>query len=303
MEFINADTIEKYNNFFGFRTQHPLVSVVHFDGSHDRDNYRMNLGFYALFLKKTGGCVINYGKTIYDFGEDTVVSFAPSQTISIRRVDNAPVPKAVGLLFHPDFLHRTPLASKIKQYSFFSYASNEALHLSEEERVIVEDYMKKIERELEQAIDKFSKPLIISNIEVLLNHCMRLYERQFVTREVLNSDVLVRFENLLNDYWDSGEAKIFGLPSVKYFADKVCLSSNYFGDLVKAETGKTPHELIQVKMVEIAKNAMLDPNLNTKQVADMLGFQHTQHFLRFFKRQTGFTPREFVLKDLARVKN
>lgn len=303
MEFINADTIEKYNKFFGFRTQHPLVSVVHFDGRHEIISYRMSLGFYALYIKKTSGCVINYGKTIYDFDDDTVVSFAPYQTVTINHVDKAPIPKAVGLLFHPDFLHRTQLAYKIKQYSFFSYASNEALHLSEEERLIVEDYMNKIERELEHPLDKFSKPLIISNIEVILNYCMRFYERQFVTRQELNSDVLVRFESLLNDYWDSGEAGIYGLPSVKYFADKVCLSSNYFGDLVKAETGKTAHELIQLKMVEIAKNAMLDPKLNTKQVADMLGFQHPQHFLRFFKRHTGFTPREFVLKDLVRAKN
>lgn len=184
----------------------------------------------------------------------------------------------------------------MKQYSFFSYASNEALHLSVEERIILQDYMEKITRELEHPIDKFSKPLIISNIEVLLNYCMRFYERRFVTREEMNNDVLVRFEQLLDGYWDSGMAKRYGLPTVKYFADKICLSPNYFGDLVKSETGKTAQEYIQLKMADVAKNAMLDGECNTKQVADMLGFQHPQHFLRFFKREVGCTPKEFRAK-------
>ena len=152
------------------------------------------------------------------------------------------MPEADALLFHPDFLHRTPLAQKIRQYSFFSYASNEALHLSADERVIIQDYMGMIAHELEHPIDRFSKPLIVSNIEVLLNYCMRFYERQFITREELNNDVLVRFERLLDEYWESGMAERYGLPTVKYFADKICLSPNYFGDLVKAETGKTARD-------------------------------------------------------------
>ena len=181
----------------------------------------------------------------------------------------------------------------MKQYTFFSYASNEALHLSVDERVIVQDYMDKIARELEHAIDKFSKPLIVSNIEVLLNYCMRFYERQFITREELNNDVLVRFERLLDDYWDSGMAERYGLPTVKYFADKICLSPNYFGDLVKAETGRTAREHIQLKIVEKAKSALFEPETSIKQVADLLGFQYPQHFLRFFKKEVGCTPKEY----------
>lgn len=158
----------------------------------------MTLGFYALFLKKTTWCIINYGKTVYDFDDETVVSFAPGQTVGIHRLEDGPAPEAIGLLFHPDFLHRTSLGQKMKQYSFFSYASNEALHLSTEERIILQDYMEKIVRELQHPIDKFSKSLIISNIEVLLNYCMRFYERQFITREDMNHDALTRFERLLN---------------------------------------------------------------------------------------------------------
>ena len=299
MDIIKADTIEQYNRFFGFETRHPLVGIVHFDSSVPQPTHRMTLGFYALFLKKTTGCIINYGKTVYDFDDETVVSFAPGQTVGIHRLEDGPAPEAIGLLFHPDFLHRTSLGQKMKQYSFFTYASNEALHLSTEERIILQDYMEKIVRELQHPIDKFSKSLIISNIEVLLNYCMRFYERQFITREDMNHDALARFERLLNDYWDSGMAKQYGLPTVKYFADKICLSPNYFGDLVKSETGKTAQEYIQLKIVEMAKNAMLTPDLNIKQIADMLGFQQPQHFLRFFKREVGCTPKEYRIKNSA----
>lgn len=298
-DIVKADTIEQYNRFFGFETRHPLVSIVHFDSSVPQPTHRMTLGFYALFIKKTTGCIINYGKTIYDFDDETVVSFAPGQTVGIYRIEDGPAPEAVGLLFHPDFLHRTSLGQKMKQYSFFSYASNEALHLSTEERIILQDYMEKIVRELQHPIDRFSKSLIVSNIEVLLNYCMRFYERQFITREDMNHDALSRFESLLDDYWDSGMAKLYGLPTVKYFAEKICLSPNYFGDLVKSETGKTAHEFIQLKIVEMAKNAILTPELNIKQVSDILGFQQTQHFLRFFKRETGCTPKEYRIKNSA----
>ena len=298
-DIIKADTIEQYNRFFGFETRHPLVGIVHFDSSVPQPTHRMTLGFYALFLKKTTGCIINYGKTVYDFDDETVVSFAPGQTVGIHRLEDGPAPEAIGLLFHPDFLHRTSLGQKMKQYSFFSYASNEALHLSTEERIILQDYMEKIVRELQHSIDKFSKSLIISNIEVLLNYCMRFYERQFITREDMNHDALARFERLLDDYLYSDMAAKEGIPTVKYFADKICLSPNYFGDLVKQETGKTAQEYIQLKMIAVAKERMLDPAGTIKRIAESLGFQHPQHFVRFFKRQEGCTPKEFRNRMMA----
>lgn len=296
MEIYEADTIEEYNRFFGFETRHPLVGIVHFDESVNQIDHCIHFGFYALFIKKTTGCIINYGKTVYDFDDDTVVSFAPRQTVGVHPVGDGPVPESIGLLFHPDFLLRTPLGQKIKQYSFFSYASNEALHLSTEERLILQDYMSKIERELQHPIDKFSKSLIISNIEVMLNYCMRFYERQFITREELNHNVIGKFEQLLDDYLDKGMGAVHGTPSVKYFADKVCLSPNYFGDLVKQETGKTAQEFIQFKMINFAKNSLINPDLSTKQITELLGFQYPQHFTRFFKKQMGITPREYQLQ-------
>lgn len=293
MDIIKADEIKQYNDYFGFETRHPLVEVVHFDRDYNQQPHRMTFGFYALFLKKTKGCTINYGRTIYDYDDETVVSFAPGQSVGISRTDDGVVPEAYGLLFHPDFLHRTPLAQKMRQYSFFSYSSNEALHLSQEESSILQDYMDKITRELQHPIDKFSKPLIISNIEVMLNYCMRFYERQFATRSDMHHDALIRFEQLLDEYLDTGLTMTYGIPTVKYFADKICLSPNYFGDLVKSETGRTAQEYIGLKMTNAAKDAILDQNKSVKQVSEALGFRYQQHFVRFFKKQVGCTPKEF----------
>lgn len=293
MDIITADTIQQYNQFFGVKTMHPQIGIIHLNRSENQPTHKMTFGFYALYLVKTVGITMDYGKTKYDFDDGTVICLAPGQTIGVHRMPDGPVPVAIGLMFHPDLLHGTALAKKMKQFTFFSYTSNEALHLSSEECAVIQNYMDNINRELEHPVDKFSRQLFVSNIEVLLNYCMRFYERQFVTREELNNDVLARFEQLLNEYWDSGEAKIYGLPTVKYFADKICLSPNYFGDLIKAATGKSAQERIQSKIIEMSKEAILNPRLNTKQIADMLGFQYPQHFLRFFKKQVGYTPKEF----------
>lgn len=293
-EILRVDTIDRYNDLFGFRTRHPLVGVVRFD-TDSSPSYRMTVGFYCLFLKQTKGCRINYGKTSYDFDDQTVVSIAPGQTVGFTDIEGVPK-RSVGLLFHPDFIRGTSLGQKIKRYNFFAYEANEALHLSEEERVIVLDCLRKIELELEHAIDKHTRGLIATNIELLLDYCMRFYERQFVTRENLNLDTLARFEHLLDDYLSSGAAAHEGLPSVRYFADKICLSPNYFGDLVKRQTGKSAQEFIQLRMIDAAKEGLLDPQKTITQVAYSLGFQYPQHFVRFFKRQAGLTPGQYRLQ-------
>lgn len=293
MEIYNADTIERYNQYFGFEIRHPLVAVVRFDPSMPPTRHKMQFGFYALFLKNTKGCVIDYGKTRYDFDAETVVSMAPGQTVGISPDPEARPVDAIGLLFHPDFLHRTSLAGKMSRYTFFSYASREALHLSSEERDIINDYMQKIARELHHGIDKFTKPLIISNIEILLNYCLRFYERQFITREDLNLDALAIFEAQLDTYLHSDAPFTDGTPTVKYFADKACLSPNYFGDMIKAQTAKTALEYIRLKMLTVAKERLHNPQMNVKQVAASIGFQHSQHFVRFFKQLEGITPTEY----------
>ncbi|HBB06264.1 MAG TPA: AraC family transcriptional regulator [Bacteroides sp.] len=299
MDIITADTIQQYNQFFGVKTKHPQVGIIHFNRSENQPTHKMTFGFYALYLVKTVGITMDYGKTSYDFDDGTVICLAPGQTIGVYRMPGGPVPEAVGLMFHPDLLHGTTLAQKMKQFTFFSYASNEALHLSSDECAIIQTYMDNIQQELEHPIDKFSRQLFVSNIEVLLNYCMRFYERQFITRSKSNRDVLTRFEQLLDEYFEGSAAERDGLPSVKHFADKLCLSSNYFGDMLKKETGKTPQEYIQEKIIEVAKDRISGTQDTVSQIAYSLGFQYPQHLCRLFKKRAGCTPNEYRAKMIG----
>ena len=290
---IKIDTVDQYNKMFGLETLHPLVSVVDLSKSETwPTNFRVNYGIYGLFLKDTKCGDIRYGRQYYDYQEGTVVGFAPGQVTGIELKDGTR-PLAHGLLFHPDLIRGTALGRDIKRYSFFSYESNEALHLSEEEISIVMDCLKIIRMELEHGVDKHSKTLLVNHIELLLNYCMRFYERQFITRGKTNRDVLTRFENLLDEYFESTLAEQDGLPTVKYFADKLCLSSNYFGDMFKKETGKSPQEYIQEKVIELAKERISDTADTVSQIAYSLGFQYPQHFCRLFKKRVGYTPSEY----------
>lgn len=185
------------------------------------------------------------------------------------------------------------LGQEIGRYTFFSYKSNEALHLSEGEVRIVQDILSIIRKELSHAIDRHTRELVCTNIKLLLDYCFRFYDRQFVTRQDMNRDVLSRFERLLNEYLASDRSMRLGLPAVNYFAEKVCLSPNYFGDLVKRETGQTAKEYIQLKMPGVAKERLLAPGKSVTQVAYMLGFQYPQHFVRFFKNMEGVTPTQY----------
>ena len=199
----------------------------------------------------------------------------------------------MALVFHPDLLRGTTLGRTIKDYTFFSYQVNEALHLSEQERHIIIDCFRNIEEELHHTIDKHSQRLIVSNIELFLNYCVRFYDRQFITRENVNKDILTRFENLLNDYFYSEKPESSGLPTVKYCADQMHLSANYFGDLIKKETGKTASEHIQTKLIDIAKEKVFDTGKTSSEIAYELGFQYPQHFSRLFKKVVGVTPNEY----------
>ncbi|WP_303033838.1 helix-turn-helix domain-containing protein, partial [Bacteroides acidifaciens] len=270
-------------------------NVVEFAKSTRTFEYiRMNIGFYCLFLKEANCGDLRYGRKYYDYQEGTVVCMAPGQVVGIDNRNQAPVrTQSIGVLFHPDLIRGTSLGQNIKNYSFFSYEVSEALHLSDQEKEIVTDCIHKIQIELEHAIDKHSKQLIVRNIELLLDYCMRFYERQFITRNQVNKDIIVRFEHLLDEYFQGQAAMNEGLPSVKYFADKVCLSPNYFGDLIKKETGKTAQEYIQCQIIELAKERILEGNQTVSQIAYELGFQYPQHFSRLFKKHVGCTPNEY----------
>lgn len=293
-KILNLDSVDLYNKLYGLETLNPLVSVIDLNkATSSVDLIRFNYGIYALYLKLEKACDIKYGRQTYDYQEGTIVCFAPGQTAETNPTTDKVQVNAHGILFHPDLLRGTSLGKSIKKYTFFSYEVNEALHLSEEERSIVMDCLKIIRMELEHGVDKHSKTLLVNHIELLLNYCMRFYERQFITRGKTNRDVLTRFENLLDEYFESTLAEQDGLPTVKYFADKLCLSSNYFGDMFKKETGKSPQEYIQEKVIELAKERISDTADTVSQIAYSLGFQYPQHFCRLFKKRVGYTPSEY----------
>ena len=292
-KILHIENVCDYNAQLGVETLHPLVSVVDMAQAHPIRHTRQTFGFYAIFLKEVMCGDMIYGRQYYDYQEGTLVCLAPGQVIGFE--DNGEVfqPKGWALVFHPDLIRGTALGQHIREYSYFSYEVNEALHLSERERELVIDCMQKIRHELEHAIDRHSKRLITINIEVLLDYCLRFYERQFITRSHVHRDIVSRFEHLLDDYFADGRAQQEGLPTVKSCAEALFLSPNYFGDLIKKETAKTAQEYIQLKLIDAAKDRLLDPSRTVGQVAYELGFQYPQHFTRLFKKVTGQTPNDY----------
>ena len=291
-KLLRFDTISQYNAFNNNETLHPLVSVVDLSKANPRHLNRQSFGFYTVFLKDIKCGDLRYGCNYYDYEEGTLVFIAPGQVIGENK-EELYQPKGYALVFHPDLIHGTSLGRHINDYTFFSYEIHEALHLSEKERQIILDCFSKIGFELDHAVDKHSKRLIVSNIELFLNYCVRFYDRQFITRDNENKGMLERFENLLNDYFTSDKPQTLGLPSVGYCAGELHLSANYFGDLIKKETGKTAQEYIQAKLINIAKEKIFEPGKAVSEIAYELGFKYPQHFTRLFKQRVGQTPNEY----------
>ena len=292
-EIRRFETINDYNVFNNNPTLHPLVSVVDLSKASPRQGSKMYFGFYTIFLKDVKCGDLVYGRETYDYQEGTLVFLAPGQVAGMNSKGETYQPKGYALIFHPDLIHGTALGKHIQDYSFFSYQSKEALHVSEQERQMVIDCFSKIKYELERAIDKHSKRLIVSNIELFLDYCVRFYDRQFLTREKVHTGILERFETLLNDYYHSDQPQTIGLPSVAYCADRLHLSPGYFGDLVKKETGKTAQEYIQSKVIEVAKEKIFDRSKSVNQISFELGFKYPQHFTRLFKQRVGHTPNDY----------
>ena len=289
MEEIFINTIQDFNDYQGVETFHPLVSVVHVENTEHIKECMMHYGLYAIYLKENKGCKLSYGRTPYDFDEMTVTSFAPGQVVKVEPNPDVPFAKFTALVFHPDILNRTALGRHINRYEFFGYSSTEALHLSAQEVEVFRGVLTMIEQELHRAIDKHTRELIVSNIELLLNYCLRFYDRQFITREEINHSVVKKFIELLDDYIAT-KALRDGLPTVAYFADKCCLSSGYFGNLVRVETGRTAKDLISDHLLAHAKQLLNDEALTVTMISQHLGFEYPQHFVRFFKSHTGKTP-------------
>jgi AraC-like DNA-binding protein len=292
-QLIHLEKVSEYNALKETETVHPLVSVIDNSNQIPLPNGRYHFGFYAVFLKETVCGELVYGRNKYDYEEGTLVFIAPGQVIGVNHDDNHKPHKGLTLIFHPDLIHGTPLAQSINRYHFFSYETNEALHISQREKKMVYDLFEQIQFELSQAIDKHSKKLITYNIELLLGYCERFYDRQFITRERLNQGAIELFEKELNGYFNSEKPQIMGLPSVAYFAETLHLSANYFGDLVKKESGKTAQDYIHLKVMNIAKDRMLSNSKTVSEIAYELGFKYPQHFTRLFKKTVGISPSEF----------
>ncbi len=287
-------SVTQFNSRRGQETLHPLVSVLDQSKSVKIQAKKYLSELYVIFLKDVRCEDFQYGRSKYDYQEETLLFISPNQTFGFDLLDDVLIqPSGWALVFHPDFIRGTSLGRTIKEYGFFAYDVNEALHISTRERQIILECFTKIKEELERGIDKHSKTLIINNIELLLNYCVRFFDRQFITRENINKDILNRFEHLLNEYFESNQPQNGGLPSVAYFAEKLNLSANYFGDLVKKETGKSALEYIQTKVIDVAKEQFFDQSKSISEIAYGLGYKYPQHFTRLFKQKVGVSPNEY----------
>lgn len=287
------DTVRQYNDYIGVDTLHPLVSVINFNEVPIVVNSRMFVGIYTVFLKSIKCGDMIYGCQPYDYEDGTLVFVSPGQLYGFNSNGIAVRPSGYALVFHPDLIKGTDLGRKIKDYTFFSYEVREALHMSKKEKKVIIECFEKIGTEVNLNIDKHSKTLIVSNIELLLNYCMRFYDRQFITRSSVNRDILIQFEHLLNDYFSSGKAIHHGTPHVAWCAEQLHLSPNYFGDLIKKETGSTALDYIQNRIIDEAKINLFDVRKSIRDIATDLGFKYQQHFTRLFKQKTGVTPLEY----------
>ncbi len=297
-KLINIDNVNVFNAANNTKTLHPLVSVIDYSKASPRDwgdaeTIKFQYGLYSIILKdvKCGDMV--YGRHYYDYQAGTLVFFAPGQSVSFENPKVVYQPMGFGLIFHTDFLIGTSLGKNIQSYKFFDYQTHEALHISDDERQMILDCFAKIEFELKQPVDKHSKKLIASNIELFLNYCERFYDRQFITRDVAHKSVLEKFEDLLNNYFSSDKPQSIGLPSVAYFADELHLSANYFGDLIKKETGQSAKDFLQNKTIEVAKSRVFESDKTVNEIAFEMGFKYPQHFSRLFKQKVGQSPNEY----------
>jgi AraC-like DNA-binding protein len=287
------DSVKKYSETFKNKTLHPLINLVDLNLSDPIPRTKFRLDFYAIVVKDTNCGDLRYGNQYYDYSDGTVVFFGPGQVITNEPEGENHQPYGKALIFHTDLLKGSSLGKHIQEYSFFSYQSFEALHLSDKEKETVKIFFDNISAEIHQNIDIHSKKLIVANLELLLKYCNRFYDRQFITREHVNHGIIEQFEEKLNAYFLNEHLKTEGIPSVAFFAEQLSLSSNYFGDLIKKETGKTALEYIQIKLIDTAKERIFDTSKSISEISFELGFKYPQHFTRLFKQKVGLSPMEY----------
>lgn len=298
LETHRINTIGEYHRFMELpQPQHPLISVLKFEdikrqpssGRHSLIN-----NFYSIALKKTFNAKMKYGQQEYDFDEGVLAFIAPQQVISVVYDKNEEINHSGWLLLiHPDFLWNTSLASKIKQYDYFGYHLNEALHLSEREETMLAGIMQNVAAEYHANIDKFSQDVIIAQLALLFTYSERFYERQFITRKISNHTILSRLERILDESFSGDSLEENGLPTVQHVAEALHLSPNYLSSLLKVLTGQSTQQLIHERLISAAKEKLSTTELSISEIAYALGFEHPQSFSKLFKAKTSFSPVEF----------
>lgn len=296
-DIIRIKSISEVHQFFGFEApEHPLVSVLPIDErmtDFEFGDYHYAFDFYQVSLKEGINGALSYGRNTYDFQEGTITFVKPNQVIKVEDSSDYKGGQGWTLLFHPDLIRLSELGRFIDDFSFFDYDVNEALHLSLDEKKSLTEFAHKIEKEYKQNIDKHSQDLIIANIDMMLKYCKRYYDRQFYTRTNLNQDILSSFEKVIKEYYQSDLPIELGVLTVKYCAEKLLMSSNYLGDLIKSETGKSPKDFIQGYIIEKAKNKILFSKESISEIAYGFGFEYPQGFNKLFKAKTGLSPSKY----------
>lgn len=296
MEKIYFDSVGTFNRVYGLPTKHPLIATIDMhEATHFANHVELQGDIYSLFLKNAPNCRLKYGRKKYDFEAGTVVSVAPGQKVITELSPEDISPDAIGIIFHPDLFFGTSLSEAIKKFSFFNYSELESLHLSDKEREKFEFYYNIIKEEIEHPIDSHSAAVISTNIQLLLEHLQRFYDRQFTTRHKENSNIVNQFEKNLKEFYS--EEYPDTIPSVSYFAEKSNLSPSYFSDLIRKETGSNPKDFISTFIINEAKRRLVESADDISEIAYRMGFEYPAHFTRMFKRLVGMTPKEYRLSN------
>jgi AraC-like DNA-binding protein len=293
---IAINSISELHRLMGLpKPLHPLISLINMDevqSSEKTEELHFLLNFYGVSLKKNISGKLKYGQNYFDFDEGVLAMTAPKQILSVGSEDNYKV-AGYWLVFHSDFIINHSLGKTIKDYGFFSYAVNEALHLSDKEEKMLEGIFKNIAQEYQTSIDQFSQDVMVSHLELLLNYCNRFYNRQFLTRKNTGNNLLSKLEELLDEYFKNDKLIVSGLPTVQYFAEKMNVSPNYLSDMLRTLTGQSTQQHIHNKLIEKAQEKLTTTNLSASEIAYQLGFEHSQSFSKLFKSKTNLTPIEY----------
>ncbi len=296
-DYFKINSISEIHEYFNYsKPNHPLVTVLDLSKIEIPEEVlgkKLATPFYSISLKNKLGKPFKYGRNYFDFSEGALFGIAPNQVIEVDEASGKGDLGGWALYFHPDLIRGYGLMEKISDYGFFSYETNEALHLSEKEKNTLNEIIRKITEEYESNIDEFSQDVLVSNIELLLNYIKRFYSRQFITRKSQNTTIVSQFEHLIKSYFENDH--LTGLPSVHFFAEKLHISDSYLSDLLKKETGLNAQDSIHSYVIELAKNDLINTDQSVSQIAYALGFEYPQYFSRLFKNKTGQTPKDYRL--------